>query len=96
MTNNKYQNFYLDTATEQLKKLSNLFLSWENKPHDLYLIEDVLRLTHSMKGAAATMDYKKTAQVLHAAEDIFYALLHEDLEQVCDTTIEELSTMKIM
>ncbi|MBT7553087.1 hypothetical protein HN670_01290 [bacterium] len=97
MTNNKYQNFYLDTATEQLKKLSNLFLSWENKPHDLYLIEDVLRLTHSMKGAAATMDYKKTAQVLHAAEDIFYALLHEDLdvnEKILDVLFKTLQVLE--
>ncbi|MBT4349476.1 hypothetical protein HOD19_01700 [bacterium] len=80
MPNNKYKTFYIDTSVEQLKKLSNLFLAWEKHSKDLYLIEDILRITHSMKGAAATMEYNKTVKVLHLAEDIFYALLHKELE----------------
>jgi two-component system, chemotaxis family, sensor kinase CheA len=89
MTNSKYQNFYLDTANEQLKKLSQLFLIWEKQADDKYLIEDILHLTHAMKGAASTMSYKKTAQVLHALEDIFYAILHDSLV-VSDNILDNL------
>ncbi len=83
MARQKYQEFYLDTAKEQVKELSNLLSAWEKKPTDRYLIEEILRLTHSMKGAAATMDYPQTANLLHEVEDVFYAILQKNLA-VCD------------
>ena len=79
MISNKYKEFYLDTTSGQLKKLSDLLLSWEKNPDDKYLLESILKQTHSMKGAASTMGYQKTAQLLHSLEDIFYALLQQIL-----------------
>ncbi len=80
MNKAKYQDFYLETSRDQLKKMSALFLAWEKKPQDSYLLEDILSLLHAIKGAAATMDYQATNRVLHIVEDIFYAILHKSLE----------------
>ena len=97
MTNNKYKDFYLDTANEQLKKLSQFFLAWEKQSDDKYLIEDILHLTHAMKGAASTMGYRKTAQTLHAMEDIFYAVLHDSLivsDKILDSLFKVLQVLE--
>ncbi|MCB9802542.1 chemotaxis protein CheW [Candidatus Nomurabacteria bacterium] len=80
MNSEKYKDFYLETSRDQLRKLSDLFLAWEKKSTDPYLLEDILSLLHSMKGAAVTMDYQNTGKALHLAEDVFYAILHKDLE----------------
>ena len=79
MNKEKYQDFYLETSFDQLKKMSALFLAWEKKPEDSYVLEDILNLLHAAKGAAATMDYQKTSQILHMVEDVFYAILQKSL-----------------
>lgn len=79
MISQKYKNLYLSTSKQQLKQLSRLLLSLEKKPQGGILIENIFRLIHSMKGAAATMSYKKTVELLHAVENIIDAAYHEDL-----------------
>lgn len=80
MNKAKYQDFYLETSFDQLKKMSALFLAWEKKAQDHYLLENILSLLHASKGAAMTMGYQSTSQTLHLVEDIFYAILQKSLE----------------
>ncbi len=89
MISQKYKTFYLGTAKKQLKKLSSLLLSLEKNPEGGILIENIFRLVHSMKGAAATMAYKKTVTFLHALEDVVEAAYHKQLS-IDQSTIDLL------
>ncbi len=79
MVNKKYQEFYLETSKEQLDKLSDLIMLWENNPRKKTLMEKILMLIHSLKGSSATMGYKKTNILFHTMEDLVDSVYREDL-----------------
>jgi two-component system, chemotaxis family, sensor kinase CheA len=79
MISAKYKDLYLSNSKDQLKKLSNLMLSLEKSPQNQNLIENIFRLVHSMKGAAATMGYKKTVNLFHAIENVIDAAYNQSL-----------------
>ena len=88
MISEKYKDFYVATASKQLKKLADLFISLEKETQNRDIIEDILRLIHSMKGASATMGYKKTVILLHSIEDVFSAAYRQELsvnQKIMDT-----------
>lgn len=80
MISEKYKDLYISTSREQSKKLSDLLLYLEKKPNNENLIENIFRLIHSMKGAAATMAYKQTVNMFHAMESVIDAAYNHVLE----------------
>lgn len=70
MISEKYTTLYLSSSKKQLKKLADLILALSKKPESNILVENIFRLVHSMKGAAAAMSFKKTVEYLHHLEDI--------------------------
>ncbi|RJQ35652.1 hypothetical protein C4566_00250 [Candidatus Parcubacteria bacterium] len=77
MISEKYKDLYISTSKDQLKKLTNFLLSLERSPENQNLIENIFRLIHSMKGAAATMGYKKTVLLFHAMESVIDAAFQQ-------------------
>lgn len=97
MISNKYKDLYLSTTKQQLKKLSGLLLYLEKKPSNQNLIENIFRLIHSMKGAAATMSYKNTVNLLHAMESLVDAAYNEDLainDKILNTFFDTLNILQ--
>ncbi|MBT4448041.1 MAG: hypothetical protein HOD06_04925, partial [Candidatus Komeilibacteria bacterium] len=97
MISEKYKDLYLSTTRQQLKKLSDLLLYLEKKPNNQNLIENIFRLIHSMKGAAATMGYKKTVRLLHAMESLVDAVYNGDLQvnkKILNTFFDTLNILK--
>lgn len=76
---NKYEAFYLENAENQLKKLSAFLRTWQKNSSDFVLLADILRLLHSMKGAAAIVDDKLSVDLLHEAETSLYNILQKQL-----------------
>lgn len=74
---NKYETFYLESAENQFKKLSAFLRTWQKNPSDFVLLADILRLIHSMKGAAAIVDDKISVDLLHEAETSLYNILQK-------------------
>ncbi|MBT7228753.1 hypothetical protein HN859_04505, partial [Candidatus Parcubacteria bacterium] len=97
MINNKYKDLYLSTYKSQLKKMADLLLALEKNTKSQNLIENIFRLIHSMKGAAATMGYKKTVHAFHAMENIIDSAYNQSLiidEEVMDILIGSLEKFK--
>jgi two-component system, chemotaxis family, sensor kinase CheA len=97
MISEKYKDLYLATTKQQLKKLSDLLLYLEKKPANQNLIENIFRLIHSMKGAAATMSYKKTVNLLHAMESVIDAAYNGDLyinNKILNSFFDTLNILK--
>lgn len=74
---NKYETFYLENAEQQFKKLSAFLRTWQKNPSNFVLLADILRLIHSMKGAAAIVDDKLSVDLLHEAETSLYNILQK-------------------
>lgn len=79
MISEKYKDLYLSTTKDQIKKMNDLLLYLEKKPGNQNVLENIFRLIHSMKGAAATMAYKKTVELCHAWENVIDAAYHQDI-----------------
>ncbi len=94
MIKKKYKNFYLDTNKEQLDKLSDLMLLWENNTRKKSLMEKILMLIHSLKGSSATMGYKKTNVLFHTMEDLVDSIYREDLKVTQDILDKLFLTLK--
>ncbi len=97
MINKKYKQFYLETSKEQLKKLSDLIMLWENNPRKKSLMEKILMLIHSLKGSSATMNYKKTNKLFHSMEDVVDSIYREDLRMnqiIMDNFFNILKSLK--
>jgi len=97
MISEKYKDLYLSTTKQQLKKLSDLLLYLEKKPDNQNLIENIFRLIHSMKGAAATMGYKKTVDMLHAMESLVDSAYNGDLfinAKILNTFFDTLNVLE--
>lgn len=97
MISEKYKSLYLSTSIKQIKDFSALLLDIEQNPSTRDLAEELFRLIHSMKGAAATMGYTGTVSVFHALEDIIQASYHKDFvinKNIIDIFFETLALLK--
>lgn len=97
MINKKYKDLYLSTYKSQQKKLADLLLALEKNPKSQNLIENIFRLIHSMKGAAATMGYKKTVNTFHAMESIIDSAYNQSIsmdQELMDVLIDSIENLK--
>lgn len=97
MISEKYKKLYLSTSLQQIKEFSQLLLDIEKNPGARDLVEDLFRLIHSMKGAAATMGFKATVNIFHTLEDIIQASYHNDFvinKNILDAFFETLKLLK--
>ena len=97
MISKKYKELYVGTAQRQLQQLVSFLLSLEKRPKSKSLIENIFRLVHSMKGAAATVAGKKTVRFYHTIENIIDAAYHDELKidgQVIDVLLKATDALQ--
>lgn len=73
MNNATYLSLFLQEMRDNCASLGQLLVSLEKNPTDGALLGEIMRLSHSCKGASATMGFEKTAELCHAMEDVFDA-----------------------
>jgi len=74
MNNSPYLSLFLQEMRDNCAGMNQKLVALEKKPTDAGLIAEIMRLSHSCKGAAATMGFEKTAEFCHAMEDVFDAV----------------------
>lgn len=62
---------FLEEVKELLETLNQRLLDLENSPEDSDVINEIFRLTHSIKSESALVGYKKISTLAHKMEDIF-------------------------
>ena len=60
-------------AETQCKTLQEKLLSLEGDPGNQTTLEELMRASHSLKGAARLMQFEAVVRIAHALEDIFVA-----------------------
>lgn len=67
----RIQQAFLDEAGELLENLNTKLLELEQLPDDNDVINEIFRLTHSLKSEAGIVGLVKTSEIAHKMEDIF-------------------------
>src|SRR4028118_306628 len=70
--------YFLQEAPELLQALEHELLSLR-EDYSINKINNLMRTTHTLKGAAASIGLETIKTVAHSLEDIFKALLQPDL-----------------
>ncbi len=96
----KYRALFVNEAADQLSQMSTLAVSLEKDSGDfLESVQSLFRLSHSIKGMAASMDFPEISTLSHAVEDLFSRYDRErkkpDAESV-DLLLETIDQLKAM
>lgn len=75
----QYMGEYMVELEEQLEGMSSALLHLEGSPSDPELIRELFRLSHTIKGAAATMGFDQLAKLSEAFEDLLEVLRAGDI-----------------
>lgn len=70
----KLRRAFLEEAEELLEKLGQSLLALERAPGDAELINEVFRLTHSLKSGSALAGLQRLSSLAHRLEDVFDAV----------------------
>jgi len=81
----EYKQLFLSEAKEILNALNNLLVDLEKNPKNSGLLNELFRLSHTLKSMAQTMEYENIARLTHSMEDTFTLLKSGDLKVKTDT-----------
>jgi len=71
--------YFLLEADECVNTLIEAIEELEKKGYDKEAIEALFRVTHTLKGSASIVKFDKIAELSHKLEDLFEALLNQEL-----------------
>lgn len=77
---NKLKRAFIEEAEELLEKLNGALLSLEAERGNIDLINEVFRLTHSLKSESALMEFSNLSKVAHGLEDVFEKIRSSELD----------------
>lgn len=96
MDTTQYTSLFLDEMRDNTAKLSQLMIRLEKESDNAAILSDIMRISHSCKGACATMGFEKTTELCHALEDLFDAARNGTcrVTSVCiDVTLQAIDAL---
>ena len=79
MSDKKIRIAFIEEVNELLDSLNAQLLHLENTPEDKDVINEIFRLTHSIKSEAALVGFMNISELSHKMEDIFDRIRTNDL-----------------
>lgn len=76
----QYLEIFLDESNEHLQTLSDQLIILEKEPDNSDTINEIFRATHSLKGMAGTMGYKRMQNLTHDMENVFSEVRNGNME----------------
>jgi two-component system chemotaxis sensor kinase CheA len=76
---NKLKRAFVEETEELLEKLNVALLSLEADRGNIDLVNEVFRLTHSLKSESALMEFSNLSKVAHGLEDVFEKIRSNEL-----------------
>jgi len=67
----KFLKAFLEESSELLDALNEKLLALEKYPEDINIINEIFRITHSIKSESALVGFMKISELAHKMEDIF-------------------------
>lgn len=72
----KYLTVFLQEMQSNVRQINQMLVDLERKPNNIDLLQEIMRVCHSCKGACKMMKFNKTADLCHALEDVFDEARH--------------------
>ncbi|MDI6602479.1 MAG: chemotaxis protein CheA, partial [Thermoanaerobacteraceae bacterium] len=67
---NQYLEIFVEESKEHIEELNSRLLEIEKSPEDRELVDNIFRISHTLKGMAATMGFLKMGELTHKMEDV--------------------------
>src|SRR5690625_3567748 len=99
MDTNQYIEMFLDESGEHLQSVNDNLLKLEKHPQDLSLVSEIFRSAHTLKGMAATMEFKDITSLTHQMENVLDKIRHNKLAvstEVIDITFIAIECLEEM
>ncbi len=80
-----YRELFFGETQEYLKEINKALVKLEADPQDYESLNVIFRLMHTIKGMAASMDYKELAAFAHRFEDVFDGFLNTEVTISAET-----------
>lgn len=74
MDMNQYLDIFLEEAKEHLQSMNESLLNLEKDFEDKELVNEIFRVSHTLKGMAGTMGFSKMASLTHEMENLLHAV----------------------
>ncbi len=88
MDANQFLDIFLEETNEHLENLNNCLLQLEKRPEDSELLDEVFRVSHTLKGMAGTMGFGKMAELTHQMENLLDEIRKKRVE--VDTSLVDI------
>jgi two-component system chemotaxis sensor kinase CheA len=85
---NQFLDIFLEETNEHLENLNNCLLQLEKRPGDSELLDEVFRVSHTLKGMAGTMGFGKMAELTHQMENLLDEIRKKKVE--VDTSLVDI------
>lgn len=83
----EYKQLFLTEAQEIMISLNKTLVDLEKEPQDIALLNELFRLSHTLKSMAQTMGYIDIASLTHSVESALVLLKSEKLMADVDTVV---------
>lgn len=80
MDMSQYIDIFLEESQQHLKKLNSDLLELESATDKRYILDDIFRSAHTLKGMSATMGFTKVTELTHEMENILHGLRNNDIK----------------
>ena len=80
MDANQFLDIFLEETNEHLENLNNCLLQLEKRPEDRGILDEVFRVSHTLKGMAGTMGFGKMAELTHQMENLLDEIRKKKVE----------------
>ncbi len=79
MDMNQYMDVFIEEAKEHLLSMNESLLELEKSPKDKSLLNQIFRVSHTLKGMAATMGFSKLASLTHEMENLLHIIRNGEI-----------------
>ncbi|MCX2743205.1 chemotaxis protein CheA [Mangrovivirga sp. M17] len=76
----EYKQLFMGEGLEQHEALNNLLTELEKNPEEGSIVDEIFRITHTLKGNASGMGFSDIASLAHTLEDLFGAIKHGEFK----------------
>lgn len=81
----QFKEVFVSEAKEHLSALNAHLLDLEKNPQNTDLLNDIFRVSHTLKGMAATMGFEKVTELTHSMENVLDKLRSKKFETTPET-----------
>lgn len=94
---NQYLDIFVEESKEHLESMNDILLELEKDTDNKDLLNELFRISHTLKGMAGTMGFTNMANLTHDMEDVLQAIRSDEIKintDIVDILFECLDSLE--